>query len=331
MITPKISVVIPLYNKADHIARAIESVLAQITRPYEVIVIDDGSTDQSPLIASAYGEKGVKLVRQENQGASAARNTGIHLARGDHIAFLDADDEWLPNHLTVIDSLIKDYPNAVLFSTAHFISRNHIIFKPASNIQENWSGLIEDFFETYSLGLSLINSTTACAKKDALLAIGGFPVGIKRGEDVITWIRLALLGKAAHAGKVTAIYHLDTTDRPTRKQEIEPPGSLVYLSELILSKQLSRKDLAGAIKLFRRISFFTAAGFVLNGWKEGTRSIRRLAWQTRQYDLTVLLYLLVLIPPSLLKIARNMRHKKLKEITNKLCLPSEQDKCCSAQ
>ena len=105
-----VSVVIPLYNKAPHISRAINSVLGQTSPPEEIIVIDDGSTDGGGDIVKAYQDPRIRYIRQENQGVSAARNRGIELAKGELIAFLDADDAWKPKFLETISEMRSLYP-----------------------------------------------------------------------------------------------------------------------------------------------------------------------------------------------------------------------------
>ncbi|MFM6154726.1 MAG: glycosyltransferase family 2 protein, partial [Sphaerospermopsis kisseleviana] len=103
---PLVSVIIPVYNGDRHLAQAIESVLNQTYQPFEVIVVDDGSTDNSANVACSYKE--VHYLYQPNQGVAVARNTGISQARGEFIAFLDQDDLWTPDKLTVqVDYLLK--------------------------------------------------------------------------------------------------------------------------------------------------------------------------------------------------------------------------------
>jgi len=120
---PEVSVVIPLYNKAPYIARALASVITQTCQDFEVIVIDDGSTDGGAEIVRRLDDTRIRVIRQENRGVSAARNRGIESARTDFIAFLDADDEWTPTHLEALLRLRDRYPHAGAYGTAYLIKR----------------------------------------------------------------------------------------------------------------------------------------------------------------------------------------------------------------
>lgn len=304
-----ISVVIPLYNKASHIVRTLDSVLAQTVAPAEIIVVDDGSTDGGgEIVTSTYGSK-VTLIRQTNQGVSAARNRGVEAVSTPYVAFLDADDEWRDNHLQTLKGLIEACPTAVLYSSAHLISREGRIYRPRSVFTEGWRGYVEDFFSAYAKDLSLVNSSTACVQVAAFKYIGGFPVGMIRGEDIVAWVKLALHGRVAHVEIPTAIYHQDAENRTDRLKETESPGSLQYLSKLLADDQLPSNVRASATKLFERISFFTAAGFAMRGDSLGLAAIRRLAWQHRHIRLTLAIMLLNSIPPTALRWARHWRHQ----------------------
>ena len=116
----KISVVIPLYNKRTSVIRALNSVLSQTIQPEEIIVVNDGSTDGSEQLVNELNHPLVRLINQPNAGVSAARNRGIKEAKGDWIAFLDADDEWMPEYLETIKSLSEKYPP--VFSACNFLS-----------------------------------------------------------------------------------------------------------------------------------------------------------------------------------------------------------------
>lgn len=111
----RFSVIIPLYNKAPYVKKALDSVLSQTFKDYELIIVDDGSTDESYIIAkeSLEGTKvNYRLIQQENAGVSTARNNGVTASRGDFICFLDADDWWAQTFLEKMNSFINDYPDA---------------------------------------------------------------------------------------------------------------------------------------------------------------------------------------------------------------------------
>lgn len=144
-----ISVIIPLYNCKKYITRAIESVLKQTYLPKEIIVVNDGSTDNGEKIVEEMHHPLIKVINQKNGGVSSARNTGINEARGQFIAFLDADDEWLPNHLEIITNLIELYPKCGLFATSYYIKPiNQEAFMPS--IADSYladKGIINDFYK----------------------------------------------------------------------------------------------------------------------------------------------------------------------------------------
>lgn len=115
----RFSVVVPLYNKENCIRMTLESVKKQSFKDYEVIVVDDGSTDRSLEEARKIKSENITIIHQQNQGVSVARNTGILHAQGQYIAFLDADDEWEPDYLKTIDHLIEKYPESDMYVTAY--------------------------------------------------------------------------------------------------------------------------------------------------------------------------------------------------------------------
>jgi glycosyltransferase involved in cell wall biosynthesis len=305
-----ISVVIPLYNKAPHIAKTLESVLRQDSAPDEIIVVDDGSTDGSDQIVERLAAGGIKLIRQKNQGVSTARNAGVQEAKSEYVALLDADDYWYPNHLAVMRSLITEYPEAALLSTAHIVERDGNLYRPRSVYTEGEHGIVADFFSAYSVGFSLINSTTACAKRANLLEIGGFPVGVHRGEDIICWIRLALKYPVAHAEVVTAVYVQNAVNRSIHRRDPSPPGSLVFLTELWRGKELTPEQSTSAKRLFDKIAFFTGAGLRIQGDRTGLSAIRKLAFDSGRRSTGLALLALEAIPPFTLRWAQRLRHPR---------------------
>ena len=139
------SVVIPLYNKGREIARTLGGVAAQTYTPLEVIVVDDGSTDDSARVVEGLDLPGVRLIRQPNGGVSAARNRGIAEAKGDYIALLDADDYWKPEYLERVAALIGRYPGCGLYSMGFEVHRPEGVFPNETVMQE---GIVGNYFRT---------------------------------------------------------------------------------------------------------------------------------------------------------------------------------------
>lgn len=306
-----ISVVIPLYNKVQHIAETLSSVLAQSVSPREIIVIDDGSTDGGAQVVRQFESAGVRLITQTNQGVSAARNRGLEEATGDYVAFIDADDLWLPDHLRVLSDLIEKWPQAVLVSTSHLIKRDGMVYSAKSSLPLGWEGCVTNFFTAFANGMSLVNSSTACVKRGVALELGGFPVGVKRGEDIILWVRLALHGVVAHKSVTTAVYNQVADNRSTLMRAHEPPGSLVYLSQLLTGGQLRsdlRKDVAA---LLDHMALVTAAGFHLNGDTAGAKMITRLMREAGRIKMELAIRAVTLMPLGALHVAKRLRHRRV--------------------
>jgi len=212
------SVVIPLYNKEKHIQRAVNSVLAQSDQDYEIIIVDDGSTDGSYEAISAIKDSRLHIIRQENRGVSAARNRGVLESSYAWVAFLDADDEWMPDFLENLKGLNKNYPNCGVLATAY------VRYKPAGfdhqelekiDYPDGWSGIMEHFFTHLRVMVPFCSSSFA-AKKEILQSVGGFPLGVKVGEDVNLWIRLYLITEIAYLKRIGAIYYLDSGEHVSR-------------------------------------------------------------------------------------------------------------------
>ena len=217
----KISVVIPAYNSEETIARAINSVLAQTRPADEIIVIDDGSMDKTAQIVGSYGEK-VILIRQENAGVSVARNKGIEAATGDWIAFLDADDEWLPDKLKLQSEHLSRHPD-LKWTTGNYYrchcQRNHhyIPDMSESQIQEckrhtDPDEIFADYLETYPCGVKG-HTDTMLICRDLLKEAGLFLPGQKRMNDIDMWFRIAFIEpRIGFIFEPLAVYHLGITD-----------------------------------------------------------------------------------------------------------------------
>ncbi len=207
----RISVIIPLYNKGPFIARALDSILKQTNQNFEIIVVDDGSTDSGPNIVRTFSDPRIRLIQQENGGVSVARNRGIETAKADLIAFLDADDEWLPDHLSILLELREKYPEAGLFATKFIIKEKSGQLKEMKNHLlsiKHGDGLINRYFLVAALSEPLIVSAVGILRKK-LIEFGGFPENVQYGEDMLLWGRIALQYPIAYSCRIGAIYHQD--------------------------------------------------------------------------------------------------------------------------
>ncbi|PKL70602.1 MAG: glycosyltransferase family 2 protein [Methanomicrobiales archaeon HGW-Methanomicrobiales-1] len=222
---PSISVVIPLYNKSPYIARALNSILSQTFQDFEVIVVDDGSTDKGATIVKKFKDPRIRLILQDNQGVSVARNRGIEETRSELIAFLDADDEWLPNHLETLLRLWNRYPEAGAYGTAYLIKEKEFAtaqIAPFSNEipQKPWEGLLPSYFKSATLGYSPISSSTVAIPKSILIEMDGFISNEWWGEDTDLWGRIALKYPVAFSWDGMGIYHTESLNRASKKIEL---------------------------------------------------------------------------------------------------------------
>lgn len=190
-------------------ARSIRSVLCQSFQDFEIVVVDDGSTDGSCDEVLKIGDSRIRLVRQFNAGVSAARNRGIEEASGEYVAFLDADDEWKPGYLAAQLALAEKYPECSVFAVNYEFRNAQGKTTPTLIRKLPFSGedgVLTNYFEVASCSHPPICSISIMVRKEAIQAIGGFPVGIKSGEDLLTWARLACRYKIAYSTKPLAVY-----------------------------------------------------------------------------------------------------------------------------
>lgn len=232
----RFSVVIPLYNKRNHIARSIDSALHQDHEAFELLVVDDGSTDGSDCEVAKFSDSRIRLIRQSNAGVSAARNAGVTISSYTHIAFLDADDEWLPGFLTQISQLIAKYPAALAYATNYYKSSPDTGWSTARPECREGGGrncLLTNYFECAATGSTPLHSSAVCIPKHTFQQVGAFPEGVALYEDLHMWTRLALHGDIAYCSTPGAIYHRDAENRACNY--IVPRRSDLEFGELIVS------------------------------------------------------------------------------------------------
>ncbi len=210
-----VSVVIPAYNSAAHIRRAIDSVLTQTLGADEIIVVDDGSTDATAEVVASYGKR-VKCISQENKGPGAARNTGIHAAKGSWIAFLDADDEWTGEKLKLQVDLLKRNSELMWVSANYSRCQEDLYLKAAHLPQAKVESLLEgrDYFENFLEAFAFDcwgHLDTAVIKREVLLDVEGFATARRTMEDLDLLWRIAYRWpRIGYVAEPLAVYHLDT-------------------------------------------------------------------------------------------------------------------------
>lgn len=274
------SIIIPLFNKAPYIQRAIDSVLNQSFKKYEIIVINDGSTDGGgELVEKLYGDK-VKLIHQENKGVSVARNTGISEANYPYVAFLDADDCWHPDFLWWMTQVIEKYPEAGILGSTY---SNQLPL----NIPDHPEILeIEDYFKKADYN-TLYTSSSTVIRKDFFKHNEGFKNHIIKGEDLDVWFRaIAWYGKCYYVKAPLLYYDLSASLGTIQLPDLEKTNLPELLSDLFLPQE------APHWSVFR--DKFTLLNLWLyfekkNTWKSRSNYLKKL---DKSYFMAKVLYVL---------------------------------------
>lgn len=215
---PFFSVVIPLYNKENYIETTLKSVLNQTFTDFEILVINDESTDESVAKIIKINEEKIQLYSQKNQGVSVARNLGVEKSKGKLIAFLDADDYWFPNHLEELAKLYHNFPNCGMYCSRHKIktTNNHFKIPIHHGIESTYKGIIENYF--FSNRPYRIAWTSCLAiPKEILGKFGGFTPGVTNGQDLELWTKIGISHQVAVTNTITAIYNYDIPNSLAKK------------------------------------------------------------------------------------------------------------------
>ena len=215
-IPPLVSVIIPVFNRAWSLERALESVLSQEDANLDTIVVDDGSTDETPRLLAAYKDR-VRVIRQENRGVSAARNAGIRAAKGELIALLDSDDAWLPGKVGAQVAFFDTHPESLICQTEEIWIRNGKRVNPKRRHKKR-RGM---FFEP-SLHLCLISPSAVMMRRTLLDDVGLFDERLPACEDYDLWLRTTwkhpvelidaplIVKHGGHADQLSAMPQLDS-------------------------------------------------------------------------------------------------------------------------
>ena len=211
-----ISVVIPLYNKEQSIAATLESVLAQTYTEYEVIIVDDGSTDNSAAICDKYAGTSslIRVIHKENGGVCSARNRGIQESDGEHVALLDGDDIWDKEYLAEQVKMIHDFPKAAMWGI-NFAETGHgrLVRRLETALPDGYRGYVENYFEMKRRISDLFCSSSVVIRKEVFAKVGMFDERIKYAEDTDMWWRIIATHAVAFYDKYMVFYRYDAENR----------------------------------------------------------------------------------------------------------------------
>lgn len=290
----KVSIVIPLYNKAPYIKRALDSIRAQTLSDFEVIVVDDGSTDDGALAVSQYSDPRVRLLSQPNAGPGSARNKGIAEARGEFTAFLDADDEWFPTYLEEAIRSLEDLGPKVAA-----ISSGYLEYPAGESKESMWRkrGLEESIFlvtpETRpSLVVSVLaymTPPTTVARTEVIRKWGGFYDRSKClfGEDAFLWLKVLLNEKVALSFKSVVKIHHEASELSKNLQGARPiEPFLIDPREIEAACPPLLRNLLERILAIRAAKTACALGY-WGEWREARSLMQRFTtpryWQLPYY------------------------------------------------
>jgi glycosyltransferase involved in cell wall biosynthesis len=263
-----IAAVVPLYDKAEHVEAALASIAGQSEPPQEIIVVDDGSTDGGDRRVEAMGVAGLRLIRQQNAGPGAARNAGLAAAGARHVAFLDADDVWLPDHLAGLRALAQDFPGHALYA-------NPIAAMGDAPVAPSSPAVIHDYAAAWLGGL-VVSTIGVMVDREAALAVGGFSTAAHRGEDLALWLKLTRGRPMAMGGAVGALYRRDASEL-TRRPASGPDAAMQWIDAYLAGGAADRLERATLAAYRARLAILHAAEWIRHGGRDEARLFLAMA------------------------------------------------------
>jgi glycosyltransferase involved in cell wall biosynthesis len=255
-----ISVIIPLYNKEKSIAETIKTVLHQTYRDFELIVINDGSTDQSRQVIEEFEDDRIRIIDKPNGGVSSARNLGILNARYEWLALLDADDIWHPEHLQLLLSAISCFENDDIGGVAnnYYSSHSKIFDHPKFSVKTPF--LVSTFFDFMSQPVSKFNSSSIMVKKSKIIKTGLFNEQTIIGEDIECWYKLFSSYKLIYNPTITSVYFIGAENRSVHR--------IVPLNQRFHSFDFKKKSKSEIKFLDKLIALIMIDYFEQRAWRE---------------------------------------------------------------
>lgn len=314
----RFSIIIPLYNKAPYVSKAISSVLAQTFNDYELIIVDDGSGDNSAEMATKAidGHDHCRLIQQKNLGVSIARNNGVAVSQGEYLCFLDADDWLETTFLEEMAKLVADFPDAGIYGTNYTIVNETKRKTRVAQIgvEENFEKGYINYFQTYAKTMYMPLWTGAvCIPRHIFDEMNGFPEGIKLGEDFLLWIRIALKYKVAFLNKPLSFYNQDVevANRGVGKLHT-PQQHMLWNLDFLSNAEKNNPDykqLADNLRVYGLLPYYLSIEY----HEDAQRELAKVDWEKQprkawtQYHLP-------------LELARIFYHTKMIGSKTKQCL-----------
>lgn len=264
------TIIIPLYNKAPYIEKAIRSVSNQTFQEFELIVIDDGSKDIAPLPPEGgfknsplegldlLGDK-AQFIRQKNSGVSITRNNGVKLAKYDFVAFLDADDWWEPTYLEEMKALIEEFPEAGIYGSSYFKVKDNRFIPANIGVETSFKKGYIDYFRVYSKTMWMPLWTGAVIiPKRVYNEFGGFKSELKMGEDFHLWVRIANKYKVAFLNKQLSNYNQDVeiVNRAVDEKLYLPTEHMLFADYGFLSNNADFNHLYEVLAVYGLLPYF---------------------------------------------------------------------------
>jgi len=304
----RFSVVIPCYNGEKHIHISVESVLAQSFEDFEIVVVNDGSSDGTSAAVRALAEGDskarIRLIERENGGVSAARNTGIRESRGDYVCFLDSDDQWTEDHLSALSRAIDRYPAEVFFST---LSRTRLVDGRIIPLNKDMPGdifLIDDYFDYEISGKPSISkfTSTTCLKRSFFEERGFFVEGVKISEDEDMWYRAAAYHNFVVIPEITVQRNRDLSEATRRPANPETDPFVARKATLLADETIPAHKRRSIELLIQRHEIRLIRSMIKNGHKmKAWHSLRSSRFDSRYRKTLLITYISLLIPMPLIR------------------------------
>ena len=299
---PFFSIIIPLYNKEKYITSTLDSVFNQTFDNYEIIIVNDGSTDNSIELVEKYKNPKIKVFHQKNKGVSSARNLAMENANGNFFCFLDADDIWKENHLSIIHETIEKFPEAKMYCSRYITQISDTAYTTNSfiDITDSYEGIVSDFFKSSYINRIALTSAV-CIDKFVFTTLKGFDESISSGQDLDYWIKIALNYKVAITKEVTMIYNFKQDNKSLSRTNINL--KTIPNFDHYKAFELKNKSLKKFLDLYRveyALQYKIANNFIKTEELLANVDIKKLPFKTK---------FLLKLPTTILNVLLRLKHK----------------------